>query len=508
MDKVHLNNKRIAKNTLYLYLRQIISMVVSLFTVRIVLQALGVTDYGVNNAVGGVVGMFNFLSGSLAHATNRFFAFELGRNNHEKLQKIFALLLTLFIGCGLVASVLIDIGGLWWVNHKLVLPVERLEAAQFVFHASVICFFSSMVQVPYWSLIIARENMSFFAWMSILDVLVKLLAVCLVVFLPFDNLKMLAVLACTSSFTLFLIYHRYCRKRYPESKFKWTWDKPLFREILTYSGYNLTTQVGIVLKDQGVNLLLNMFFGPVINAARAIAYQINGAVSSFMLNVQTSVNPQIIKLYSSENYESMQNLIIRFTKVNYYIMLVLCLPILLNIHFILDIWLDEVPDYTAVFAVLVLITSIWACFSYSLLVAVRATGRIKNLQIGNTVIILLVFPISYVFCIYGCSPTVVLSIPFFEAMAMFIWCVICLKKLMAFPFRKYIFEIFPKITITTLVAATLPLFLKLYLEGTTVNSILTILVSFAWGAVVVFLIGLTAFEREFFITQIKTRLQK
>ena len=508
MDRTHLNNKRIAKNTLFLYLRQIVSMVVSLFTVRIVLQTLGVTDYGVNNAVGGVVGMFNFLSGSLAHATNRFFSFELGRNNYEKLQKIFALLMALFIGCGLVASILIDIGGLWWVNHRLVTPVERLEAARFVFHASVICFFSSMVQVPYWSLIIARENMSFFAWMSILDVIVKLLIVCSLVFLPFDNLKTLAVLSCASSFTLLSIYHHYCRKRYPESKFKWTWDKPLFMEIVSYSSYNLTTQIGIVLKDQGVNLLLNMFFGPVINAARAVAYQINGAISSFMLNVQTAVNPQIIKLYSSGNYESMQNLIIRFTKINYYIMLVLCLPIILNIHFILKLWLGTVPDYTAAFAVIVLITSIWACFSYSLLVVVRATGRIKNLQIGNTIIVLSVFPISYVFCKYGFSPIVVLCIPFFEAMWMFIWSVICLKKLMAFPFRKYIFEIFPKITITTLVTVTVPLFLNFYLQETTVHSLLTIFVSFVWGAMVVFIIGFTKFEREFFITQIKTRLHK
>jgi O-antigen/teichoic acid export membrane protein len=481
-------------------------MIVSLFTARIVLQTLGITDYGINNVVGGMVAMFNFLSGSLSHATNRFFSFELGRNNYDKLQKIFALLFILFFCCAIIASVFVDIGGLWWVNHKLVIPTERLDAAQFVFHASVFCFFIYMMQVPYLSLIIAHEDMSFFAWMSIADVVVKLLAVCSLVFLPFDNLKTLAVLGCITSFIILLIYHNYCRKKYPESQFKWVWDKPLFIEIVSYSSYNLTTQIGTVLKDQGVNILLNMFYGPAINAARGIAYQINSAVSSFMLNVQTAVNPQIIKSYSSGNYESMQNLIIRFTKIYYYIMLFFCLPIILNINFILKMWLGIVPDYTDAFVIIVLITSVWTCFGYSLLVAVRATGKIKNLQIGNTIIILSVFPISYIFCKYGFSPTVILSIPFFESMFMIIWGIICLKRLMNFPFRKYAFEVFSKVIITTLIAATIPLFLTLNLEKTTVNSMVAIFVSFVWLAIVIFVVGLTKFERKIVITQIKKRL--
>jgi O-antigen/teichoic acid export membrane protein len=476
---------------------------VSLFTARIVLQTLGVTDYGINNVVGGVVAMFNFLSGSLSHATNRFFSFELGKNNYDRLQKIFVLLLVIFFGCAVIASIIVDIGGLWWINHKLVIPVERLSAAQFVFHASVFCFFIYMMQVPYLSLIIAHENMSFFAWMSIVDVVAKLLAVYLLVFLPFDNLKTLAVLGCITSFIIFLIYYHYCRRKYPESKFKWFWDRQLFVEIVSYSSYNLTTQIGTVLKDHGVNILLNMFYGPVVNAARGIAYQINTAVSSFMLNVQTAVNPQIIKSYSSGNYEFMQNLIIRFTKIYYYIMLFLCLPIILNIDFILKTWLGIVPDYTAAFVIIVLITSVWTCFGYSLLVVVRATGNIKNLQIGNSIIILSVFPISYVFCKYGFSPTVVLFIPFLESMFMLIWGIICLKKLMNFPFRRYAVEIFPKIIATSLIATTVPLFLKLNLEETTVKSMIAIIVSFMWVAIIVFVVGLKKSEKKIIINQIK-----
>jgi O-antigen/teichoic acid export membrane protein len=478
-------------------------MVVSLFTARIVLQTLGVTDYGIHNVVGGVVGMFNFLSGSLSHATNRFFSFELGRDNYDKLQKIFALLFILFLVCAIVLSIISDIVGLWWVNHKLVIPSERLVAAQFVFHASVFCFVISMLQVPYWSLIIAHEDMSFFAWMSIADVAAKLLAVCSLVVSPFDKLKTYAALSCVINFILFLIYHNYCRKKYPESKFKWFWDKPLFMEIISYSSYNLTTQIGTVLKDQGVNILLNMFFGTVINAARAIAYQINSVVSSFMLNFQTAVNPQIIKSYSSGNYESMQNLIIRFTKINYYIMLLLGLPVILNIDFILNIWLGIVPEYTATFVIIVLITSVWICFAYSLLVAVRATGNIKNLQIGNTIIILSVFPVSYILCKHGFSPTVILCIPFFESMFLLIWGVICLKKLMAFPFRKYAYEVFSKVIVTTVIAIIIPLFLKFNLEKTTVNSIITIAVSFMWIAITIYIVGLSKLERQFVIKQIK-----
>jgi Na+-driven multidrug efflux pump len=365
-----------------------------------------------------------------------------------------------------------------------------------------------MLQVPYLSLIISHEDMSFFAWMSIADVVAKLLAVCSLVFLPFDNLKTLATLGCITSLMIFVIYHNYGKKKYPESKFKWAWDKPLFQEIVSYSSYNLTTQIGAVLKDQGVNILLNMFYGPAINAARGIAYQINSAISSFMLNVQTAVNPQIIKSYSSGNYELMQSLIIRFTKIYYYIMLFLCLPIILNIHFILKLWLGIVPDYTAAFAIIALITSIWTCFGYSLLVAVRATGKIKNLQIGNTIIILSVFPISYVFCKYGFSPTVILGIPFFESMFMLIWGVICLKKLMAFPFRKYTLEVFPKIITTTLIAAIIPLFLNLSLEKTAVNSMMSIFASFVWVIIVIYVFGLTRFEKNFIIKKIRLKLTK
>jgi O-antigen/teichoic acid export membrane protein len=328
------------------------------------------------------------------------------------------------------------------------------------------------------------------------------------VFLPFDHLKTLAALGCLISVVIFLIYHGYCRKKYPESKFKWVWDKSQFKEVVSYSSYNLTTQVGTVLKDQGVNILLNMFYGPVVNAARGIAYQVNTAVSSFMLNVQTAVNPQIIKSYSSGNYEAMHSLIIRFTRIYYYIMLFLCLPITLNIHFILKLWLGIVPDYTPAFVIIVLLTSGWICFAYPLLIVVRATGKIKNLQIGNTIIILSVFPISYVFCKYGFSPTVILSIPFFESMFMLIWGVFCLKRLMDFPFRKYIAEVILKVIATTSVAIIVPLILKLNAEETVVNSIIIICVSFVWLAAIVYVVGLTGSERKYIINQIKTRLRK
>jgi O-antigen/teichoic acid export membrane protein len=483
-------------------------MFVSFFTARIVLQTLGITDYGINNVVGGVVAMFNFLSGSLSHAINRFFSFEIGRNNYDKLQKIFAILLLLFLGSAIAVSIIADISGLWWVNNKLVIPVERLGAAQFVFHTSVFCFFISMLQIPYLSLIIAHEDMSFFAWMSIADVVLKLLTVCSLVLLPFDNLKALAFLGCIVSIIIFSTYYIYCRKKYPESKFKWVWDKPLFMEIVKYSSYNLTTQVGTVLQNQGVNILLNMFYGPAVNAARGIAYQINTAITSFILNVQTAVNPQIIKSYSSGNYEPMQNLILKFTRIIYYIMLFFCVPVVLNIQFILKIWLGIVPNYTATFTVIVLLTSFWTCFAYSLLVVVRATGKIKNLQIGNTIIILSVFPVSYIFCKCGFSPTSVLSIPFFESMLMFLWGIICLKKLMDFPFHRYFYEVVLKVFATTVIAVSIPLFLKFILDKTLVNSIILICVSLLWSAVIIYFMGLTKSERKFVIRQIKIRIKK
>ncbi|MDR0305147.1 MAG: hypothetical protein LBH98_10350 [Chitinispirillales bacterium] len=481
-------------------------MGVSLFTSRIVLQTLGITDYGINNVVGGVVAMFGFLSNSISAGMGRFFAFEIGKNNYDKLNKIFSLMIILFLFTAIISVIAAEKLGLWWVIHKLVIPPQRIEAAIWVFHCSVFCFFISLMLSPYISLIIAREKMSFFAKMSIVDVALKLLAVFLLAFLPHDKLKTLATFFCFTSVINFSIYYCYCRKNFPESKFKYCLEKSLFYDIAKYVGLMMTSSIAIILRDQGVNILMNMFYGPAINAARGIAYQINTAVSSFMGNTQTAIKPQIIKSYSSGNYEYMQNLVIRFTRIFYFIMLFLCVPIIFNIDFILKMWLGIVPQYSSEFTVIVLLTAASLCFTTPLTEIINATGKIKRKQIGYTFFILSVFPISYILCWNGFSPVIVLCPIFFIEIFIYIWGIFCLKRLLSFPFRKYAFEIFPKIFITTIITLTLPILLNLIFEKTVICSIILLLICFLWTAFIIFIVGLTKNERNIAIKQIKSKL--
>jgi O-antigen/teichoic acid export membrane protein len=313
-------NKRIAKNTVMLYIRMLFSMVVSLYTSRIVLNTLGVEDYGIYNVVGGIITMFSFLNGAMAAGTQRFLTFELGKNDAIQLSRVFSMSMSIHLMIALVVFVLGETLGLWFVNTQLTIPSERMAAANWVYQFSVLSAMVGIWSVPYNASIIAHERMNVYAYVSILEVILRLLIVFLLQWFGFDKLKFYAVLVFSVSLTIRFIYGRYSKLHFSETRFKFYWNKDLFNTLVSYAGWNLWGNLAVVAHDQGVNILLNIFFGPAVNAARGIAYSVKAAVYSFVQNFQVAMNPQIIKSFASGDFKNMHQLIFQGSKFSFFLL--------------------------------------------------------------------------------------------------------------------------------------------------------------------------------------------
>ena len=407
MTNTSVNNKRIAKNTLLLYVRMLFMMGVSLFTSRITLAALGVTDYGIYNVVGGMVAMFSILSGSLSVTIGRFITVEVGKRDMERLKTIFSTSVSIQIFMSLVICLIAEVAGVWFLNNKMVIPDERLYAAHWVLQLSILTFVVNLISVPYNAVIIAHEKMSAFAYISILEVVLKLVIVYLLYISPIDKLIVYAVLLACVAVVIRVVYGRYCKRHFDESRYNFCFDKGLLREMLGFIGWAFWGNGMVVLKDQGTNVLLNLFCGPAVNAARGVAMQVNNAVYSFVQNFMMAVNPQITKSYSAGNIADTHKLIIRSAKFGFFILLILIMPICANIDYILGLWLVEVPGHTANFIVLVLFYSLLDCYGHPLITGVLAEGDIKRYEIALTVIYFVNFVASYVFLKMGMQPEVV-----------------------------------------------------------------------------------------------------
>ena len=404
------DNKRIAKNTLMLYFRMFLTMGVSLYTSRIVLNTLGVEDFGIYNVVGGVVTMFSFLNAAMSSATQRFLSFELGKENYKQLQKVFSMSLNIHVLIASVIFVLAETIGLWFLNAKLNIPAERMEAANWVYQFSILSFMVTVISVPYNAMIIAYERMNVYAYVSILEVVLKLIIVFMLQWFGYDKLKFYAILVFSISLLIRLVYGIYCNRNFKESRYVFSWDKSLYTTLMSYAGWNLWGNVAGVMFTQGINILLNIFFGPAINAARGIAYQIRGAVTGFVTNFQMAMNPQIIKSYASGNQNYMHQLIFQGAKYSFFLLLLLSLPILFETPLILKIWLKIVPDYTVIFTRLVLVNILIDCISGPLMTAAQASGKIKVYQSVVGGLLILILPISYLFLKLGYSPQVTLYV--------------------------------------------------------------------------------------------------
>ena len=385
------NNRIIAKNTIYLYFRMMFTMIVSLYTSRVVLDVLGVEDYGIYQTVGGVVAMLSFVNGALSTGSSRFLTYELGTGNIERLKLTFSSVLSVHIILATLIVLVAETGGLWFVYNKLVIPPERIDAAIIAYHLSILTTFITIIQVPFNSSIISHEKMDIYAYMSIIDVSLKLGICYLLSVGGVDKLVMYAILLCIVQICLALFYTVFCLRKFYECKYQLVWDKEILKAILGYSGWNLFSNISIALKTQGATILINMFFAPSVVTARALANQVNMAVNQFISNFRTAVNPQIVKKYAAEDFAGSKRLLLISTIFSYYLMLLLALPICLVTDDLLQIWLKEVPNYTVIFLRLAVITSLFQVFDTSFYTALYAKGRIRENAIISPAMGIIVF---------------------------------------------------------------------------------------------------------------------
>lgn len=404
-------------------------MGVQLFTVRLVLETLGSEDYGINNVVGGIVSMFSFLSGTMAVSSQRFFSYEIGVGNKLKLHRLFSMTIVIYFFIAIVVLLFAETFGLWFLNNKMILPKGRLFAANWVYQFSLLGFFLSMFQAPYDSIIIAREKMSVYAFVSILQAFLNLFIVYLLVISPYDKLISYSLMGCVVTIFITSLYKVYCIRNFEESHFSWYWNKSMFIELASYSGWNMFGSLAAISMNQGINILLNLFFGPVINAARGIAYQINTTINGFVQNFMMATRPQIVKYYAQGDIEAMLKLVFQSSKFSFYLLFIITLPMLFLMPELLKIWLKQVPEYTVLFSRIILITSLIDCISYSVMAAFQATGKIKLYQMLIGSMIIMNIPISYFFLENGYQPQTALYVVLCNVILCLGIRIILLKKL-------------------------------------------------------------------------------
>lgn len=472
-------SKRIAKNTILLYFRMLLIMAVTLYTSRIVLITLGVEDYGIYNVVGGVVTMFAVLSGSLSTAISRFITYELGKGNHNRLKIIFSSSIIIQVTLALIIGILAEIGGTWFMNNKMNIPFERLEAANWVLQCSIVTFMVNLISVPYNAAIIAHEKMKAFAYVSIFEASLKLLVVFVLYFAVTDKLKIYAISLMIISILIRFIYSTYCKNHFAECKFHMIYDKNVLKEIGKFAGWNFIGSSSAIFRDQGGNIVLNLFCGPVVNAARGIAFQVHTAVYGFITNFMTALNPQIIKTYANADKNYLMFLLYQGSRFSFYLLLLLSLPILLNTNYILQIWLTEVPKHTVNFVQLVLIFALSESISQPLITAQSATGKIRNYQIVVGGLQMLNLPTSYLLLKNGCVPESVLIVSVIISQACLAARLYMLRKSIDLSPTLFIKKVYINALYVSCVAIALPLILSKSTEESfglfCANCLLTIL---------------------------------
>lgn len=485
------NNKRIAKNTMFLYFRMMLIMGVSLYTSRIVLKTLGIEDFGIYNVVGGIVTMFTFLNGSLGSATSRYITFELGKKNYERLNQVFNVAFLIHIFIGFLVILLAETVGLWFFYEKMTIPEDRMFAAFWVYQISILTCFFSLTQVPYNATIIAHENMRIYAWVGIVEVICKLIVIYLLLVSPIDKLIFYAALLCVIQISIMFFYRLYCSKQYEESSLKFYKEKSLFKEMFNYASSDLIGNISVLAQGQGLNLLLNVFFGPTVNAARGIAYQVQGAVTQFSNNFMTAVRPQIIKSYAEGDLKGMFTLVVNSSCFSYYLMWIITFPIMLEADYILKLWLGNDPDYTVSFLNLVLVLCLIQTLKTPRTTIFHATGHIKLTNMVVGIILCAAFPLAYLFLKLGMSPNAVFWAANITMLLSEFASVLILKKYIDYSISSYLLQVHGRCLLVTLVSAIVPfLIYKDLMEPSFVRLLVTCLVTTLSIASVVYFIGM------------------
>lgn len=487
---------RIAKNTLMLYVRMLVLMLVGLYTSRVVLEALGETDYGVYNVVGGVVAMFTIISGALNSAVSRFITFEMGKGAGAQLNKVYSTAVTIQMILAAIVVILAEPIGLWFINNEMTIDPARIPAARGVLHLSLFAFVVNLMSVPQMASITAHERMSAYAYIGILDALLRLGTALLIVHSSGDRLVQYAALMALTVILVRIAYGLYCKFNFEECRYRPVFDKALIREMFAFAGWNFVGVTSGVLRDQGGNILVNLFSGPAVNAARGVAVQLNGAVQSFVTNFMTAVNPQITKSYASGEHSYMFSLVRKSSRMSFYLLMMLVIPLVLNTDVILGLWLKDVPVHTSLFIQLFLVFALSESLSNPMITAMLATGRIRNYQLVVGGIQLLNIPISYICLRMGAVPEVTVMVTIALSQVCLWARLIMLSRATGFPVHDFVTDVYMKCIFVVLpCAACVPVLFEFVKPAGLWGAAYSVAISLIWSALTIYIIGINKDER-------------
>ena len=501
--------RRIAKNTLMLYIRMLFMMFMGLYTSRIVLQALGESDYGVYNVVGGVVAMFAMISGALNSAVSRFITFEMGKGSAAQLNKVYSTAVTIQLILAAVVVLIAEPVGLWFINNEMTIDPSRIPAAHNVLHFSILAFVINLTSVPQMASITAHEKMSAYAAIGIMDGLLRFAVALLIRHASMDRLVYYAALMAVSVLIVRAAYGLYCRVNFQECRYRPVFDRPLMKEMFSFAGWNFIGVTAGVLRDHGGNILVNVFSGSVaVNAARGVALQLSNAVQSFVTNFMTAVNPQITKSYAAGERDYMFSLMRKSSRMAYYLLFIIALPVLFNMEALLNLWLDEVPQMSVGFARLFLILALSESLSSPLMTGMLATGNIRNYQILVGGLIMLNFPVSYIFLRLGATPEVTVIVAIVISQICLFARLYMLRKEMQFPVREYIRRVYVNILKVTAVAGAVASSLQTLIPVGWLGFALGVLICVICAGLSILFIGCTASERNELVQMTMRRFRR
>lgn len=506
--KLQQNNSRIAKNTIFLSIRMVIVLLVSLYSSRVILQTLGVEDFGIYNVVGGFVSMFAFLNTSMNNAIQRFYNYEIGKNGSDGERQVYNTALVIQICLAVVIIAATETFGLWYIYHKMVIPPERFSAALWIFQFSIASLVLLIVQIPYSAAIMAHEKMNYYAIVSVLDAVLKLGVALLVVYIPYDKLVGYGAMILGISMINFCLYFFYAKYNFRDLKLKRHFEKGLFKKMLSFSGWNLFGSFARVMKEQGLNMLLNLFFGPVVNAARGVAYQVSGALHGFVNNITIAARPQLTQAYAQGKVSRTMSIMFSVSKLCYVTLLLMAMPIMLEIDFILHIWLgNNIPENTNVFVIIVIITSLIHVFNPPTSFVVHATGRMKKYQFVSGSINLMILPVVYVFLKLEFPAASAFIISAIFALVGQVVAIRILRSLIDFSIKQYLLDVILPTFIITIISVLVSLAPRYFLDygwlrlvAVTFSSAIAIIVS-------TFIVGMTEKEKEMIVSMVCNKLK-
>ena len=503
------SNKRIARNTLFLYFRMGIVLIISLFTTRVILHALGVEDYGIYNVVSGFVSMFTFLNASMSNGIQRFYNYSIGKKNSYTFTDVYNVSILIQLLLAIVLMLGAESIGMWYIYNKMIIPVERFDSALWIFQFSIISLIIVVMQIPYSAAIMANEKMDYYAYVSIFDVLAKLGIAYIITIVESDRLILYGFLNLLMTLISFFLYFNYAKKNFKDLIFIPKTRISLLKPILYFSSWNILGSFSYMIKSQGVNMLLNMFFGPVVNAARGISSMVMSALQGFQSNIVIAFRPQLVQSYATEDYQRVQLLFFTLSRVSYMLLAFLSIPVILEIKFILRLWLgDVIPSYTVPFTILILINMVISSLNTPISQIVHATGKMRNYQMGTCIVICSILPLSWFFLRLGFDATYVYWVSLFMTIINQVVCVYLLKRIFDYSIREYIKKVVKPCLLFSIIAPILPYIITIIESASFIRLILTTIVSFVSSGYAAYYLVLNNKERQLIIDFINKKIKR